>query len=76
MFTNRGSLCIGHPLTDIFTITGGTETFRGTSGDADLTPLTPAAKNISGQTRCSVDFFQIVLQESPRLPRFTNLIIP
>lgn len=71
---------IGHPLTDILAITGGTGTFRGASGDADLTPLTtdltnpPSSANIAGQTRCSADFFQIALREAPKLPtRFTNL---
>lgn len=66
----------GHPLTDVLAITGGTGTFRSASGDAILTPLTNTlGDNINGTgTPCSQGFFQVALQESPKIPRFGNII--
>lgn len=60
----------GHPLTDILAVTGGTGTLRSASGDAQITPLTDA----SGTACSTLGAFQVALQESPKLPRFGNVL--
>jgi hypothetical protein len=64
IIANPGFPPVGHPLTDILAVTGGTGTFRGASGDALLTPLTSEANNTTGSFPCAGGFFQVTLNEA------------
>jgi hypothetical protein len=64
-----GETVFSQPLSDVLAITGGTGTFRSASGDATITPVT----DVNG-VNCGNGAFRIVLTESPRLPRFGNII--
>jgi hypothetical protein len=60
---------LSQPLTDVLAVTGGTGTFRSASGDATITPIADA-----NGANCGNGAFRIVLTETPRPPRFGNVI--
>lgn len=70
---SAGPAIPGNP-TDILAITGGTGTFRSASGDATITPLVDSTRAICPTGTTAVGGFQVALKESPRLPRFGNII--